>query len=81
MSANQYDVGGNFMNGLMKRNRTGNLSIFDDFFDDFFAHPLSRHSQNCMRTDIKEVENGYELDIDVPDMARKILRSPLRMGI
>lgn len=80
MSANQYDVGGNFMNGLMKRNRTGNLSIFDDFFDDFFAHPLSRHSQNCMRTDIKEVENGYELDIDVPGYGKEDIKISLENG-
>jgi len=66
------------MNSLIKRN--GNLSIFDDFFDDFFARPLQRNSQNCMRTDIKEVDEGYELDIDVPGYGKEDIKISLEKG-
>jgi len=66
------------MNSLIKRN--GNLSIFDDFFDDFFVRPLQRNSQNCMRTDIKEVDEGYELDIDVPGYGKEDIKISLEKG-
>lgn len=66
------------MNSLIKRN--GNLSILDDFFDDFFARPAVRQNQSCMRTDIKEVEKGYELDIDVPGYGKEDIKISLEKG-
>ncbi len=66
------------MNNLVKRN--GNFSIFDDIFDDFFTRPLARQTQGCMRTDIKEVEAGYELDIDVPGYGKDDIKISLEKG-
>ena len=45
-------------------------SLFDDFFDDF-ARPMRMTSRfnstnGIMRTDVKESDAGYELDIDLP---------------
>ena len=45
--------------------------LFDDLFDDF-ARPTrsvvrySTPTTNVMRTDIRETDTGYELDIDLP---------------
>ena len=45
--------------------------LFDSFFEDF-ARPtrnVARYNApaaNVMRTDVKETETGYELDVDLP---------------
>ena len=50
-------------------------NLFDDFFDDDFAmfhehggrDPLyGKHAKNLMKTDVRETEDSYELDIDLP---------------
>ena len=49
-------------------------SLFDDLMDfpfekKFFGHrnPLyGKHAQNVMKTDIKESDTAYEMDIDLP---------------
>ena len=41
----------------------------DNFERNFFGsrNPLyGKHSKNLMKTDVKETDNGYELDIDLP---------------
>ena len=47
--------------------------FFDDFYDDFEneffgrKNPLyGKHSKNMMKTDIRETDHSYELDIDLP---------------
>ena len=49
-------------------------NLFDDwmhfpFEDDFFGkkNPLyGKHAKNLMKTDVRETDNSYELDIDLP---------------
>ena len=48
-------------------------NLFDDFFDemdkDFFGkkNPLyGKHGRNMMKTDVRETDNTYEVDIDLP---------------
>ena len=52
-------------------------NLFDDFFNDFPFYDdnagqkiekklYGRHGQNLMKTDIKEMEDGYELEMDLP---------------
>lgn len=45
-------------------------NMFDDFFDGSFfgGHsPLfGKHARNLMKTDVRETEDSYELDIDLP---------------
>lgn len=60
-------------------------SLFDDFFDDF-ARPMrtaSRYntSTGIMRTDVKESDTGYELDIDLPGCKKENVKAELKMGI
>lgn len=66
------------MNSIIKRNN--DLSILDDLFDDFFTRPIQRNGANCMRTDIKEVEDGYQLDIDVPGYGKEDIKISLEKG-
>ncbi len=66
------------MNSLIKRDE--GLSILDDFFDDFFTRPIFRTQPQCMRTDIKEVDKGYELDIDVPGYGKEDIKISLDKG-
>jgi len=58
--------------------RTSPLSFFDDFFDDFFT-PTKRN-QSCMKTDILEKEEGYELHVDVPGFSREDIKISLDNG-
>lgn len=59
--------------------------LFDDFFDGF-THParnVARYStptQTIMRTDIKETESGYELDIDLPGYKKEEVQAELKEG-
>ena len=49
-------------------------NLFDDMFDfdfdkefDRMMRPLyGKHAQNMMKTDVRETDNSYELDIDLP---------------
>ena len=60
-------------------------SLFDDFFDDF-ARPAntSARYQNMtagiMRTDVKESDNGFELDIDLPGCKKENVKAELKDG-
>jgi HSP20 family protein len=67
------------MNNVIKRN-TNNLSFIDEFFDDFFAHPAFKPAGSSMRTDIRELDSGYELDIDVPGFAKEDIKISLEKG-
>ena len=69
------------MNFVVKRGTNrNNLSFIDEFFDDFFPRNTMRQAVSCMRTDIREVENGYELDIDVPGFAKEDITISLDKG-
>jgi len=49
-------------------------NLFDDFMNDFRlpAFPdvdkelYGKHAKNLMKTDVKETEKGYEVDMDLP---------------
>jgi HSP20 family molecular chaperone IbpA len=60
-------------------------SLFDDFFDDFTrpAHSAARYSSpvtSVMKTDIREHENGFELDIDLPGYKKEDVKAQLKDG-
>ena len=49
------------------------MDVFDDFDRNFFrdVHNADRalygkHAQHVMKTDVKETEDGYEVDVDLP---------------
>ena len=63
-------------------------NLFDDFMDDAFErnffggrNPLyGKHSKNIMKTDVKETEIGYELDIDLPGFKKDEISAHLEDG-
>ena len=63
-------------------------NLFDDFMDDAFErnffggrNPLyGKHCKNLMKTDVKETETGYELDIDLPGFKKDEISAHLEDG-
>lgn len=63
-------------------------SLFDDLMDlpfekEFFDHrnPLyGKHAQNVMKTDIKESDTAYEMDIDLPGFKKEDVSAKLENG-
>ncbi len=63
-------------------------NLFDDFMDDalernFFGtrNPLyGKHSKNLMKTDVKETDAGYEIDIDLPGFSKDEITAHLEDG-
>jgi HSP20 family molecular chaperone IbpA len=60
-------------------------NLFDDFFDDFArpARSAARYSSptaSVMKTDIREHEKGFELDIDLPGYKKEDVKAQLKDG-
>lgn len=60
-------------------------NLFDDFFNDFTrpSKAVMRYqtpASSVMRTDIKETENGFELDIDLPGFKKSDVQAELKEG-
>lgn len=59
--------------------------LFDSFFEDF-ARPtrnVARYNApaaNVMRTDVKETDTGYELDVDLPGYKKENVQVELKDG-
>ena len=68
-------------------------SIFgENMFDDFFSDPFGmmvpqtrdalygKHAKNLMKTDIRETEDSYELDVDLPGFKKDEVSIALKDG-
>ena len=63
-------------------------SLFDDFMDshwdkDFFggkSHLMGAYEKNMMKTDIKEKDNQYEIEIDLPGFKKEEINANLENG-
>ena len=69
-------------------------SIFgENLFDEFFANPFGlvntapaeealygKHDRNLMKTDVREMDNSYELDIDLPGFKKDEITVDLKNG-
>ena len=67
-------------------------SLFDEFMRDFpFYYDdkdmkkvdrklYGRHGDHIMKTDVKEVEGGYELEIDLPGFTKDEVKASLKDG-
>ena len=62
--------------------RPNDYDFFDEAMRDFFpAFYGGRHSApKYMRTDIKETENGYQLDVEMPGFDKKDIKISLENG-
>ena len=63
------------------------VDVFDDFDRNFFRgfgnidHTLyGKHAQNLMKTDVKETEDGYEVDVDLPGFKKEEISLELNNG-
>ena len=64
-------------------------NLFDDFFSDPFGmmvpqgrDPLyGKHAKNLMRTDVRETEDTYELDVDLPGFKKDEVTLELKDGV
>ena len=64
-------------------------NLFDDFMNDFpfekhffvERNPLyGKHAKNIMKTDVRETDNSYELDIDLPGFKKEDINVQLDNG-
>ena len=64
-------------------------NLFDDFFDDDFMrfpvwggrNPLyGKHAKNLMKTDVRETDSSYELDVDLPGFKKDEISVDLKDG-
>ena len=63
-------------------------NLFDDFFNDPFGmiaapaeNPLyGKHAKNMMKTDVRELDDAYELDIDLPGFKKDEITVDLKNG-
>ena len=63
-------------------------NLFDDFFSDPFGmmvpqgrDPLyGKHAKNLMKTDVRETEDSYELDIDLPGFKKDEISLDIKDG-
>lgn len=65
-------------NYLQKRNYT--RDPFFDAFDDFFKPVFYDDRETSMRTDIKETDSGYQLDVEMPGFDKKDIKISLENG-
>ena len=62
--------------------------MFDDFFSDPFEmmmpqsrNPLyGKHAKNLMKTDVRETENSFEVDMDLPGFKKDEVNLELKDG-
>ena len=68
-------------------------NLFDDFFDDFFDWPAydkqmkdaqkklyGRRGENLMKTDVRDHDDHYEIDVDLPGFKKEELSLELTDG-
>ena len=63
------------------------MDVFDDFDRNFFrgfGNPdrvlYGKHAANMMKTDVKETDDGYEVDIDLPGFKKDEIKLKLNNG-
>ena len=64
-------------------------NLFDEFFDDNFGmfpmwngrNPLyGKHAKNLMKTDVRETDDTYEVDVDLPGFKKDEINVDLKDG-
>ena len=63
--------------------RNNNYDFFDeamhDFFPAFYGYS-NKQTQKYMRTDIKETDNAYQMEVELPGMDKKDIHIDLKDG-
>ena len=68
-------------NYLIRNNsRNNNLDTLDDVFDNFFKPMFYEEKFNTMKTDIRENDHAYLMDIEIPGFDKKDVKLSLENG-
>lgn len=68
---------------IFRDNLFDDMFDFDDFDKEFnrMMRPLyGKHAQNMMKTDVRETDNSYEMDIDLPGFKKDEIKVELDNG-
>ena len=69
---------------MMLRPSVFQKNYLDDMFDDMFNAPFwggtGMREVSAMKTDIKETEDGYEIDMELPGFAKEDINADLKDG-
>lgn len=69
---------------LANRERERDFGFFDPFFDGFFRFPSFKNEfkdlEKVMRTDVREEENGYTLEVEMPGVKKEDVNLELNNG-
>ena len=55
-------------------------NLLDDFFDFPFGSNYTATDSSLMKTDIKELENGYEVTMNLPGVKKEDVKAELKDG-
>ena len=55
-------------------------SFFNDFDRSFFRHPIRTERMDLMKTDIKETDAGFDMDVELPGYKKEDLNLELNNG-
>ena len=55
-------------------------NLLDDFFDFPFGSNYTATDSSLMKTDIKEMENGYEVTMNLPGVKKEDVKAELKDG-
>lgn len=57
------------------------FDLFDEMFrDPFFTRTLDNSASQLMKTDVREKENGYVVDMELPGYAKEDVKAELKDG-
>ena len=68
------------MKNYLVRNYGNGLDVFDNAFEQLFKPMFYDEKPQGMNTDIRETENGYALDVDLPGFDKSEIELTLEKG-
>ena len=67
-------------NYLIRKNNGSTFDLLDDAFNSFFKPMFYEEKYNSMRTDIRETEKEYLMDVEIPGFDKKEIALSLEKG-
>lgn len=61
-------------------NRNNSFDLFDQAFNGFFRPFFTEETSTFMKTDVKETEKTYEMEIEMPGLSREQININLENG-
>ena len=81
---NKYDKQNNQKPNKELSAREKHYDVFDPFFDGFFRFPSFKNEfkelDKLMKTDVREEENGYTLEVEMPGVKKENVNLELNNG-